>query len=68
MGTYQDLGYFAGNRLAVLKPKKGLSLYQADANSELTPLGMDDPNLVRDAVSYYQAASYLLKHNLYRRP
>jgi len=33
----------------------------------MTPLSGGDANLVRDAVSYYQAASYLIKNGLYKR-
>jgi phosphoglycerol transferase MdoB-like AlkP superfamily enzyme len=66
VGTYQNLGYAKGDRLVVLKPKGQASLYKIDNQTgEYTPLP-EDPELINEAITWYQGASYLYKTGGYR--
>ncbi|MFZ5494610.1 MAG: LTA synthase family protein [Verrucomicrobiota bacterium] len=65
IGTYQKLGHLEKGEFVVLQPR-GESTYKYEFDTKtLTPAA--DSNYGRqEAISYYQAASYLYKHGLYR--
>ena len=68
VGTYQKLGLLQGEDFVVLSPVRRQSQYRyngAKANHSLTeqPLNQE---MVAETISYYQTASYLYEHNLYR--
>ena len=66
VGTYQKLGLLKGDDFLVLTPVRQQNHYRYDRTTyELkeTPL---DAALAAEAVSYYQTASYLFQHQLYR--
>jgi phosphoglycerol transferase MdoB-like AlkP superfamily enzyme len=62
IGNYQKLGELtADNAFVVLKPGRGVSSYVFDAgNRSLSPHPLDD-ELEREAIAYYQSASYLYR-------
>lgn len=66
IGTYQKVGLLEKNRLAVLSPVRQTDLYQVDATGEVSIDAELDPELVRDAVAYYQTASRLYREQAYK--
>ena len=67
LGNYEKVGLLARGQLVLLLPRKEVQVYRVDPDGRQTlePTGSD---LIHDAVGYYQSASYLLQHNLYRAP
>lgn len=69
IGTYQQVGFMRGGRLTVLAPKRQVEAFtyelnQPDSQRPVTA----DPADVRDAVAYYQGASWLFNSGGYRGP
>jgi phosphoglycerol transferase MdoB-like AlkP superfamily enzyme len=59
LGNYQKAGYLRGDTLTVLAPKESVeqSTPKFDASGDATPLATPNPQLVDEAVAYYQTAS-----------
>ena len=69
VGNYQSLGLFDGHRLAILKTRREVALYDVDVDLELHPrAAADDDPLVEDTIAYYQTASSLFLSGGLRRP
>jgi phosphoglycerol transferase MdoB-like AlkP superfamily enzyme len=65
VANYQTLGYLNGERMIVLQPGKKIDMLRlTDAGT--VPLGGVDPALARDAIAFYEAASYLFSSGRYR--
>ncbi|MBF0455940.1 MAG: sulfatase-like hydrolase/transferase [Magnetococcales bacterium] len=62
IGNYQKLGLIQGNNLAILSPQNGSSFYQFDRQTEEQTTLPPQPDLLFDAMAYYQGASILAKH------
>ncbi len=65
LSNYQKVGLFTGDHLALLMPDGVSRTYRVAPDGNET-LVADDAALRRDAISFYQCASYLLEHHLYR--
>lgn len=65
ISNYQALGYLKHDVLTVLRPKRQVAAYRIDAQRNATPIEVD-PQLLREAVAYYQGASELYKSGQYR--
>lgn len=64
IGNYQKLGLYEPGRLSVLMPVKTSAEFDFDSLSfELTSR---TASMTDEAIAYYQTASYLYKHGLYR--
>lgn len=68
LGTYQNLGYFRDGQLITLSPNQQVDFERVNVQdysykTEKTP---PNPELLAEAISYYQYSNYLLKNNLYR--
>lgn len=68
VSTYSDVGYFQGDRLYLLKPKKEKKVFDVtiekygwDGSKEILTKEYDAKKL-NDAISYYQVASHLFKN------
>ena len=61
VGNYQKLGLIRGNRLALLTPQNGSNFYQFDRHSKEQLLSDPIPDMLFDAISYYQGASLIAK-------
>ena len=61
IGTYQNLGYIRNNHLVELSPNKKTevknNIFSGPAN-----LSIDENKLISEALSWYQTAAYLFKH------
>jgi phosphoglycerol transferase MdoB-like AlkP superfamily enzyme len=65
VANYQTLGYLHGDRLALLYPKRKTEAFQVDGR--WNPVAaVDDPELLREAIAFYSAASFVFRHGLYR--
>ena len=67
MGTYQNVAYARNNKMVVLSPQQKIEMFQVDFTSgKETKIPLED-SLVNEAIAYYQTASYLFTHNLYKK-
>ncbi len=65
IGNYQKLGYLKDDRLVELGPNQTLREVKPDFHSDNPqPEVPTDPVLAREAVRYYQTASFRFKHGL----
>jgi phosphoglycerol transferase MdoB-like AlkP superfamily enzyme len=61
ISNYQELGYYKDNTLIVLSPKKKAQAYAVDAASlQSTPTAMK-PEILNEAIAYYQTAARAYK-------
>jgi len=64
VGNFQTLGYLKGDRMAVLHPKRKVEVVAlGDGAPAHSP---QDSALVREAIAFYQVASYAFRNGLYR--
>ena len=65
IGNYQRLGYLRHDQLIELAPQRQVSAAKPDydKNSPQPPIPID-PQLQREAIAYYQTASYLFAHGM----
>ncbi|HEU4664119.1 MAG TPA: LTA synthase family protein [Dokdonella sp.] len=68
LGNYQKAGYLRGDVLTVLAPKKHAiqSLPKFDNSGDATPLDAPRPELIDDAIAYYETASERFNQGLMR--
>ena len=66
VGTYQKLGLLKGDDFLVLNPVRRQTQYRYNRTSFGLTEQPVNPALLAETVSYYQTASYLYEHNLYR--
>ncbi len=65
IGNYQKLGHLENGEFVILRPR-GESTYKYElGSSTLTPVA-DSTVSSMEAISFYQGASYLYEHNLYK--
>ncbi|MGE5108190.1 MAG: LTA synthase family protein [Sphingobacteriales bacterium] len=65
--TYQLIAYVKNNKMVILSPVKKVEMFSVnfnDGSSKKIPL---EDTLVKEAVAYYQTASYLFKNKLYKK-
>lgn len=66
LGNYQKLGHMENGDFVVLKPQRGASMYRYDFKTGAMTAKPEDAHYIDEAVSFYEAASYLYTHGLYR--
>jgi phosphoglycerol transferase MdoB-like AlkP superfamily enzyme len=65
ISTYQSLGFIKNKQLYILQPNKKLSAFAPNfETSDTKPIAIN-PELRKEAISYYQQASYLYQNHLY---
>ncbi|MBR1728160.1 MAG: sulfatase-like hydrolase/transferase [Selenomonadaceae bacterium] len=63
ISTYQMLGYVKNDILTILTPDKKAAAYHIDDWTNATYSAVEiDPQLLNEAITYYQGASYLFKN------
>ncbi len=67
MGTYQNVAYARNNKMVVLSPQRKIEMFSVDFNSGKEIKIPIEDSLVNEAIAYYQTASYLFTHNLYKQ-
>jgi phosphoglycerol transferase MdoB-like AlkP superfamily enzyme len=65
VANYQTLGYLRGDHLALLYPKRKTEVFRVDGRWNAVA-AVDDPELLREAIAFYSAASFVFRHGLYR--
>jgi len=65
ISTYQSLGYIKNNKLVILDPNKKVATYQPDFTTGSATSLPADQQLINEAISNYQMASYLYQKGLY---
>ena len=65
ISTYQSLGFIKNKQLYILQPNKKLSAYMSNFETGDTKAIAINPELRKEAISYYQQASYLYQNHLY---
>ena len=63
ISTYQSLGYIKGGKLVILSPQKKVSTFVLSENHEQKQVEQDNA-MIREAIAWYQTASYSFKHGL----
>jgi phosphoglycerol transferase MdoB-like AlkP superfamily enzyme len=66
MGTYQKMGLWDGERLAVLSPVRHKAVFDTTSGTEVLISEGQDDSLIREATAYYQTASDLFSLDVYR--
>lgn len=62
ISNYQELGYYRDDTLIVLSPKRKVQAYRVDpVSQESTPI-LPQPNILKEAIAYYQMAAQAYKH------
>ncbi len=64
VANFQALGYLKGDRLVVLNPKHAVASLRMVAGRGI-PAADSEPALVKEAVAFYEVASYAFRHGLY---
>lgn len=63
ISTYQNLGYLRNGKFVILSPQFKVESFLLSEGQE--PVNrIDDPQIVNEAVSWYQSASYMFKNDL----
>lgn len=57
ISNYQELGYFKNGIMTVLLPKQRVESYRVDPNTYASTPTAIDPQLLTEAIAYYQTAS-----------
>jgi phosphoglycerol transferase MdoB-like AlkP superfamily enzyme len=63
ISTYQTLGYLKGDKMVVLSPQQKAEVHQI-SNGVVGAGNVKDPQLLNEAVAWYQSASYSFRHHL----
>lgn len=68
IGNHQHLGLFDGNDLSILSPQKVTRRHNDVLKNNINVMSDANDPLIKRTISYYQSASYGLKHDLFRTP
>lgn len=68
ISNYQALGYLKSNMLTVLLPKQVVESYQVDPKTLATTPAPVNPQLLDEAIAYYQTASKAFKTGALKAP
>ncbi len=65
VANYQTLGYLRGSRMVLLHPKRKTEVFGVDREENVVQ-PVNDAQALREAISFYSAASYVFHHGMYR--
>jgi phosphoglycerol transferase MdoB-like AlkP superfamily enzyme len=68
ISNYQELGYLKNGILTVLQPKQHVESYRVDPKTYASTPTAIDPQLLNEAIAYYQTASTAFKTGALRLP
>ncbi|MEQ1516463.1 MAG: sulfatase-like hydrolase/transferase [Usitatibacteraceae bacterium] len=68
VSNYQELGYFADNTLIVLSPKQKVATFSVDPATLAAVPAAENPQLVKEAIAYYQTGSRAFKQGALKSP
>jgi phosphoglycerol transferase MdoB-like AlkP superfamily enzyme len=64
IANYQKLGYIKNNRLTILSPRQKVTSYKIDRFTGAIESQSPDEEILNQAVTYYQSASFLQKNRM----
>ena len=64
IATYQRLGLYKNDDLVILSPQKHVEIHRQPLATDQVLRAEANPELVQEAISYYQGTDYMLKHGL----
>jgi phosphoglycerol transferase MdoB-like AlkP superfamily enzyme len=64
VANFQTLGYLRGEEMVILQPKRKVAVVRVVGEAQV-PVPAGDPSLVREAIAFYQVASYAFHNGLY---
>nr|MBA4168581.1 LTA synthase family protein [Chitinophagaceae bacterium] len=67
ISTYQGLGYLKNNKLIIQSPVKKIQEWQPDFITGKAVKTAPTDSLVKQAISFYQCASWLVNHKKYNK-
>ncbi len=67
ISTYQDMGYIKNNKLVILSPRGKVEMFSSNYTTGVNTPILLDSNLVNEAISWYQGASFLYKEKKYMK-
>ena len=65
VANYQTLGYLTRDRMALLHPRRKTEVFRVDRDKNILE-PVNDPQVLREAIAFYSAASYMFRSGLYR--
>ncbi|MBK6337629.1 MAG: sulfatase-like hydrolase/transferase [Betaproteobacteria bacterium] len=68
VSNYQALGYYKGDVLTVLLPKRRVEAFRIDPQTFAATAAQPDPRLTDEAIAYYQTASRAFRGGRLRSP
>ncbi len=66
IGSYQKLGHLENGNFVVLSPQRGATAYHYDLKARTQTAQKPGEYDLTEAISFYEAASYMYKNGLYR--
>ncbi len=63
ISTYQSLGYLKANKLVILSPQLKVESFKLSDDQEPRSI-TNEPQVINEAIAWYQSASYSFKHGL----
>ena len=64
VANYQTLGYLTRDRMALLHPRRKTEVFRVDPDKNILE-PVNDPGVLREAISFYSVASYVFRSGLY---
>jgi phosphoglycerol transferase MdoB-like AlkP superfamily enzyme len=65
VANYQTLGYLKSGRMVLLQPKRKAEVFRVDGDMNIVE-PLQDPSMLREAISFYSVASFVFRTGLYR--
>ena len=65
VANYQTLGYLTRDRMALLHPRRKTEVFRVDRDKTILE-PVTDAQVLREAIAFYSAASYVFRSGLYR--
>ncbi len=66
ISTYQDMGYIKSDTLVILSPQQKIATYKIHFNIGSAEKIAENKTLSKEAIAWYQGASWLFKNNGYK--
>jgi phosphoglycerol transferase MdoB-like AlkP superfamily enzyme len=67
ISTYQKMGFIKNNKLVILGPKKTAEVFQPNFTTGAATKLPADSALIKEAISWYQGASYMFTNGVYKK-
>jgi len=65
LGNYQKVGLFQNDTFCLLLPNRKCSFYRIGQDGSQNRISIENPDFLKDTISYYQIAAYEIGHHLF---